>query len=1265
MGSKTVNVMESLRDQFIGRYQIKNHLASGGMGDVYKAFDPQTDRLVALKLLQTLELPKKGAQRRFEREVRTIANLEHAAIVPIYDAGEHNGQPYFVMRLMNGGTLSERLADNPPFLTETVRILQRLASALDVAHKKGVIHRDLKPSNILFDDQGDAYLSDFGIAKIVDETTSQTGSHAIGTWPYMCPEIFQGQKVDARADIYALGIILFELLTGQHPFHQAQTPTQWVKAHTSESISIIHEIRRDLPLGCEQVLEKALAKAPEDRFSSAGQMATAMETLTQSNLNEQEREIAVAEIMRPDTVDTATNSLTNSYYRNRLLKWLMGIIFLLGLGTILFLNITNFFNPPAKSSSPIDIRSPQPITATVDIATPAPSLAIEGIIVFIFYDQNSAIYQLEDGNIQRIPENGQLQLTDSIGPILLQSNSGLMEILLPDKTRLYLHENTSLIIDQVQNVNNMERTIITVEKGILVVNNDQSSITVVGPYGSQTELSTGIVEVDQDDQRQVHIDCIKGSCPISIENDRYSNDLTLQSGEAAFVDEENASTEIIGARYDLYNGTINNISITPTPTATSTSTPTVTTAMETPQPKLVTIDIGYSVNNLPIEAVQFGNGPDVIIFVGGLHAGLAPSTVTLAEESIDYFREHPEEIPENITLFIIPSANPDSRIAIGEKEGRYNANGVDLNRNWDCGHVEDPIINGTIEPGRGGATPFSEPEVIALRDFILNNDPQSVVFWMARASNGFSSPGACAEESLVSNDLAERYGTAANYPFVADIENILGFDLNGDAMNWLDGMGIPTIAVLLRDYVEIDFQRNLAGMLAVINESQNIDQWVPTPVLPSAPDEIVFQSNRDGDYEIYIMNIDGSNQRQLTFNNSDDQFPRVSPNGRQIVFESNRDGNPEIYIMNRDGSNQQRLTYDSANDRLPAWSPNGRQIVFHSSRDDSESEIYIMNLNGTGLQLITQTNNVEGHTSWSVTNRLVFNARTPGQDYWQIYTADPDGSNLQKITNTQVDEWSPEWSPDGEQILFLSMRESVGNPGMYLMNANGNELRLLYNGPLLEWGPAWSADGTRVVFSVDQLDNTADIYILNINQPSEAYLLTERGGYPSWAVSIQGTDIGSSTTTTSSFLCLTDALLRWRDNIYPEFADRLGCVQSPELDPFAVYQLYQNGLMVWREDSNTIYVVYYAESYEIHPVTLPADQEFYLNDLTKGAIGYLWSNNPLIQSQLGNPLEAEMGASEFTLQEFANGTIFYFKENNANTYVLMADQNEVRMIQEK
>lgn len=262
----------------IGRYEIRAELGRGGMATVYRAYDPRFEREVAIKVLPREMLHDPQFRTRFEREAKTIAMLEHPAIVPVYDFGEEDGQLYFVMRYMPGGSLADRLRQGPLSVEEATRILARLAPALDTAHAKGIIHRDLKPGNILFDQYGEPYLSDFGIAKLTQGSTTITGSAIIGTPAYMSPEQAQGEAIDARSDIYGLGVILFEMLTGQQPF-QGDTPMSVVIKHITDPVPHILDLRPDLPVGIEKIVEKALAKRPEERFETASQLAEALQTV--------------------------------------------------------------------------------------------------------------------------------------------------------------------------------------------------------------------------------------------------------------------------------------------------------------------------------------------------------------------------------------------------------------------------------------------------------------------------------------------------------------------------------------------------------------------------------------------------------------------------------------------------------------------------------------------------------------------------------------------------------------------------------------------------------------------------------------------------------------------------------------------------------------------------------------------------------------------------------------------------------------------------
>jgi serine/threonine-protein kinase len=260
----------------VGRYEIREELGRGGMAVVYRAFDPHFKREVALKVMAGELLEDARLRARFEREAQTIAAMEHPAIVPVYDFGEDDGHLFLVMRLMTGETLADRLRQGPLPVAECASLLERIGSALDRAHSQGVIHRDIKPSNILFDQYGDPYLADFGIARVTESSATLTGESVIGTPAYMSPEQVYGDRpVDGRSDIYSLGVVCYEMLTGRQPFKD-DTPARVMMKHVMAPTPSLRAANPHLPADVEAVVTRAMAKESDARFATAGELARAM-----------------------------------------------------------------------------------------------------------------------------------------------------------------------------------------------------------------------------------------------------------------------------------------------------------------------------------------------------------------------------------------------------------------------------------------------------------------------------------------------------------------------------------------------------------------------------------------------------------------------------------------------------------------------------------------------------------------------------------------------------------------------------------------------------------------------------------------------------------------------------------------------------------------------------------------------------------------------------------------------------------------------------
>jgi serine/threonine protein kinase len=297
-----------LINQSLGRYHILEQLCEGGMAIVYKAYDTRLERDVAIKMIRKGAFPADHLERmlrRFEREAKALARLSHPNIIKILDYGEYEGSPYLVMEYFPGGTLKQKLGKPLPW-QEAIQLLLPIAEALDYAHDQNMVHRDVKPANILLTQRGQPMLSDFGIAKLLDleETHELTGtSVAVGTPEYMAPEQANAKTVDHRADIYSLGIVLYEMVTGRKPF-VADTPMAVLIMHARDPLPNPKKFVPDLPNGLEKALLKALAKQPADRYQSMEEFVSALKGLLAGK--SASRSAPAPKPPRRETTETAT-----------------------------------------------------------------------------------------------------------------------------------------------------------------------------------------------------------------------------------------------------------------------------------------------------------------------------------------------------------------------------------------------------------------------------------------------------------------------------------------------------------------------------------------------------------------------------------------------------------------------------------------------------------------------------------------------------------------------------------------------------------------------------------------------------------------------------------------------------------------------------------------------------------------------------------------------------------------------------------------------
>lgn len=258
-----------------GRYRLIELIGRGGMGEVWRAHDTETDRIVAIKVLPAHFSDNEEFKQRFRREAHAAARLNTPHVIPIHNYGEIDGRLYVDMRLIDGSDLQTALAEGPIEPARAVHIIGQIALALNVAHEDGLLHRDIKPSNILLDRNDFAYLIDFGIARAADETRLTKSGNTIGTFQYIAPErLGTRAEEDARADIYSLACVLYECLTGHPPFGEASM-AQLVVAHLSAPPPRPSTTQSNVPAQIDPVIATGMAKDPEDRYATTVELAGA------------------------------------------------------------------------------------------------------------------------------------------------------------------------------------------------------------------------------------------------------------------------------------------------------------------------------------------------------------------------------------------------------------------------------------------------------------------------------------------------------------------------------------------------------------------------------------------------------------------------------------------------------------------------------------------------------------------------------------------------------------------------------------------------------------------------------------------------------------------------------------------------------------------------------------------------------------------------------------------------------------------------------
>lgn len=377
--------MDNLIGKQLGDYTIIERIGQGGSAVVYRAEQPSMKREVALKVINVIEASEHGDFfRRFEKEAALIASLEHVRILPVHSYGIEGNWAYMAMRLLRGGTLKDIMREGRLPLTRSLKIFEQVANGLAYAHSKGIVHRDLKPGNIMLDEDGNAYLTDFGLAKMIQGNDSTQSGSIVGTIANMAPEQLRGEPIDHRADIYGMGTILYELAVGTTPYtHERNADiVSLIYQHLEENPKRPSQHDPGIPPELEKTIMKAIAKRPDQRFDSVSEMLESLETLmgtasiTVMGLPDVDRTL----IQRARETDStiAAQSRIRRLGKNPLVISVILIVIVLGLfGGVLLANaaIGAAIEPTATpTNTPTSTPSPTPTDLPTPTDIPLPTI---------------------------------------------------------------------------------------------------------------------------------------------------------------------------------------------------------------------------------------------------------------------------------------------------------------------------------------------------------------------------------------------------------------------------------------------------------------------------------------------------------------------------------------------------------------------------------------------------------------------------------------------------------------------------------------------------------------------------------------------------------------------------------------------------------------------------------------------------------------------------------------------------------------------------
>jgi eukaryotic-like serine/threonine-protein kinase len=1061
-----------------GRYRLERQSGGGGMSNVYEAADTRIPRKVAIKVFRF------GTNKNWKREIQAIAALDHRNIVKIYDADHDNEQSvdFIAMQWLPGGALDVKKTRALP---EVVSIVKQLAEALQYAHDKGIIHRDVKHGNIMIGEQGQPVLIDFSIAMGEGIDSTRTNINAsLGTFTHMSPEQAQGESLTPATDQYSLGVIAYNLVTGELPFNPpAPTPMAFMYMH----ITAQPPVPWNVPESVSRVLLRALSKKPEERYPSIMDFANALEAAVQDPMRGAAAPIPVGTPpggtvvgMVETPTDRGFDAVQPELYTA---------------STVAPVITTPPPQPPA--TPPVGVPSLPPenpqegrripaalvILGVVGVA--AVALAI-GVLIAILASNSNTGTPTAVASDPTLPPDLAGLATNAVRTATALAAGG---VTLPDGTAL---AQTAVALSGTQGIAvptlptlpaGIDGTLTAVAGGTTIAIPDGTALaqTAVALSGTQgiavPTLPTLPAGVDGT------LTAVAGGTTIALPDpNSLALTATALSSSGTFVAPDLPTLPTLPAGVDE--------TLTAVATLSTITVPTIATQAAT---------------LAPTDSPTIAPTPNATVA-----ATLAATVAATAEPTTE-----PTTPP---TIEPTAATQPATTAAtVAPTQAATVAPTIEPTS------TTTPEVTNTTEP-----TSTTTPEVTETAATVATS---VATLAPTQAATDVATQPATAAATIAATDAAttEPATPTPDLTLEAVILETIGaiqtqteaarptLTPTPDVTNTPTDTPVPTDTPSPRptdtpEATNTATRTNTPEATNTVTPTRTPTSTrtrTPAPTRAGTPigggsGKLIFKSNRDGISNIYEMNADGTDARLISPPGVDAGDPSPSPDGKLIAYVSNRSGKAQIYISERGASSETQLTGQKETDGenySPVFTKDGKSILFVSTRNSTANrinfEIYSMNVDGTSAKRLT--NNPAFDAEISILpdgKRFMFNSDRAG--WLQIYIANLDGTNPQRILSGTINDAFPDISPDGRTVVFISDRSSkpgtADNRQIYTINVNGSGIRKFataIKNPNPTMRPRWSPDGKQIAFATTLPNGNWAVFVMDADGRSAPRQITD------------------------------------------------------------------------------------------------------------------------------------------------------------------------------